>query len=72
MGSTLSSVKRDGEGIVQTTNSLNGAAKAEVVRKSADLNRSWGFKSPRPHHHFPQWSQDGTILKCLGAGTGPL
>jgi len=57
MGSTLSSVRRDGEGIVQTTNSLSGAAKAEVVWKSADPNRSWGFKSPRPHHHFPQWAR---------------
>ncbi len=41
---------RNGEGIVQTTNSHSEAAKVEVARKSADLNRSWGFKSPRPHH----------------------
>ena len=49
----------------------NVALKAEVVRNPQTLQFA-GVQVPPPAPPLPQWSQDGTILKCFGAGTGPL
>ena len=40
--------------------------------KSADPQGLWGVQVPPPAPPLSTVGQDGTIMECFGAGTGPL
>jgi hypothetical protein len=69
----------NGEGIVQATNSFNGAVKAEVVRKSADPYQVVGGQVPPPAPNFalepkmePSWHVFGPEPARFGPEPGQI